>query len=76
VKQSLCSYVEAVTGLDPTCKQKEIVKYHGVTAVQALRPARFENCAKIIHPGKQEQKDEECRSTLVPSDSMEIVVVL
>ena len=75
MKQSLCSYVEAVTGLDPTCKRKEVVKYPGVTTVQALRPARFENCAKIIHPSKQEQKDEECRSILVPSDSMEIVVL-
>ena len=76
MKQSLSSYVEAMTGFDSTCKRKEIVKYHGVTSVQALRPARFENCAKIIHPGKQDQKDEECRSNLVPSDSMEIVVVL
>jgi hypothetical protein len=72
VKQSLCSYVEAVTGLDTTCKQREIVKYHGVTTVDALHPARFENCAKLIHLGKQEQKDEECRSNPVPSDSMEI----
>jgi hypothetical protein len=75
VKQSLCSYVEAVTGLDPTCKQKEIVKYLGVMTVQARRPARFENCAKIIYPGTQEQQHEECRSNLVPSDSMEIVVL-
>jgi len=75
VKQSLCSYIEAVTGLDPTCKQKEIVKYHWVTTVQALRPARFENSAKIIYPGAQELKDEECQSNPVPSDSMEIVVL-
>ena len=75
MRQSLCSYVEAVTGLDSTCKRKEIVKYHGVTTVQARPPARFENCAKIIHSGTQEQQDEECRSNPVPSDSVEIVVL-
>jgi hypothetical protein len=65
-----------VTGLDPTGKQKEIVKCHNVvTTVQARHPVRFENYEKIIHPSKQEQKDEECRSILVPSDSMEIVVL-
>jgi hypothetical protein len=75
VKQFLCSYVEAVTDLSPTSKQKEIVKYNGVTTVQARHPARFENRAKIMYPGTQEQQGEECRSNPAPSDSMEIVVL-
>ena len=76
MKQSLCSYVEAVTGLNPTCKQKESVKCHNVvTTVQARHPARFENYEKIIHSGTQEKQNEEFRSNPVLSDSMEIVVL-